>query len=160
MDEELDVEDDIDPDELLEDLEGGYGEPEYWDDETVAQKQAYMIERIKQEEKDAQERIDELAASLTLLEKIEKRQLITEDQFRATERLMDVISRRLDVDYSEVVEAGLGGAAVKRVARRGRPGKTQPRTAQRSRQHAGAEARPRHQAPGDRRSVYRQQSAS
>src|SRR5262249_3828912 len=41
---------------------------EYWDEETVAQKQAYLIERIKQEEKDSQERMDELAASLTLLE--------------------------------------------------------------------------------------------
>ena len=107
---DMDV-DDLDPD-LLEDPDAAY-EPEYWDDETVAQKQAYLIERIKQEEKDAQERIDELAASLTLLEKIEKRQLITEDQFRSIERLMDVISRRLDVDYSEVVKAGLGGAAVK-----------------------------------------------
>ncbi len=113
--EDEDVEDgDIDPADLLEDPDASY-EPEYWDDEVVAQKQAYMIERIKQEEKDSQERIDELAASLTLLEKIEKRQLISEDQFRATERLMDVISRRLDVDYSEVVEAGLGGAAVKKL---------------------------------------------
>ena len=109
-DDDLDV-DDLDAD-LLEDPDASY-EPEYWDEETVAQKQAYLIERIKQEEKDAQERIDELAASLTLLEKIEKRQLITEDQFRAIERLADVISRRLDVDYSEVVKAGLGGAAVK-----------------------------------------------
>ena len=109
-DADLDPED-LDPEDFLD--EEGYGELEYWDDETVAQKQAYLIERIKQEEKDAQERIDELAASLTLLEKIEKRQLITEDQFRAIERLADVITRRLDVDYSEVVKAGLGGAAVK-----------------------------------------------
>ncbi len=110
--EEDDLEaDDLDPEAFLD--EEGYGELEYWDDETVAQKHAYLIERIKQEEKDAQERIDELAASLTLLEKIEKRQLISEDQFRAIERLSDVISRRLDVDYSEVVKAGLGGAAIK-----------------------------------------------
>ncbi len=110
---DLDV-DDLDPEEFLD--EEGYGELEYWDDETVAQKQAYLIERIKQEEKDAQERIDELAASLTLLEKIEKRQLITEDQFRAIERLADVITRRLDVDYSEVVKAGLGRRGRQRTA--------------------------------------------
>jgi len=110
IEDELDV-DDADLD-LLDDPDGTI-EPEYWDEETIAQKQAYLIERIKQEEKDAQERIDELAASLTLLEKIEKRQLITEDQFRAIERLMDVISRRLGVDYNEAVKAGLGGAAVK-----------------------------------------------
>src|SRR5581483_11277485 len=86
---------------------------EYWDEETVIQKQLYLQERIKQEEKDAQERIDELAASLTLLEKIEKRQLITEDQFRAIERLLEVLTRRLEEDYSEAVRAGLGGAAIK-----------------------------------------------
>ncbi|HZP82871.1 MAG TPA: hypothetical protein VFB21_14620, partial [Chthonomonadaceae bacterium] len=86
---------------------------EYWDEETVIQKQLYLQERIKQEEKDAQERIDELAASLTLLEKIEKRQLITEDQFRAIERLLDALTRRLGEDYTEVVKAGLGGAAIK-----------------------------------------------
>ena len=57
-----------------------------WTDEEIAQKQTYLIERIKQEEKDATERMEELAASLALLEKIEKRQLITEDQFRAIER--------------------------------------------------------------------------
>src|SRR5581483_11478698 len=88
-------------------------EYEYWDEETVAQKQAYLVERIKQEERDIQDRIDELAASLTLLEKIEKRQLITEDQFRAIERLLEVLTRRLEEDYSEAVRAGLGGAAIK-----------------------------------------------
>ncbi len=86
---------------------------EHWDEDTIAHKQAYLIERIKQEEKDAQERMDELEASLLLLEKIEKRQLITEDQFRAIERLVEVISRRLGLDYNDVIRAGLGGAAVK-----------------------------------------------
>jgi DNA-directed RNA polymerase subunit beta' len=97
----------------LEDEESDEEEIEYWDEETLAQKQLYLVERIKQEEKDAQERMDELAASLTLLEKIEKRQLITEDQFRALERLLDVLTRRLGLDYTSVVKAGLGGAAIK-----------------------------------------------
>src|SRR5579884_4120351 len=96
-----------------EDLDEDEEEYEYWDEETVAQKQAYLVERIKQEERDIQDRIDELAASLTLLEKIEKRQLITEDQFRAIERLLEVLTRRLEEDYSEAVRAGLGGAAIK-----------------------------------------------
>jgi DNA-directed RNA polymerase subunit beta' len=88
-------------------------EREIWDEEVTAQKQAYMIERIKQEEKDAQERMDELVASLALLEKIEKRQLISEDQFRAIERLLEVLTRRLDSDWYEAVRAGLGGLAIK-----------------------------------------------
>src|SRR5258708_24706645 len=74
-------------DEIVEEsAEGEEGEEseegdgrEVWDEETIAQKQVYLQERIKQEEKDAQERMDELAPSLTLLEKIEKRHLITED---------------------------------------------------------------------------------
>ncbi len=57
--------------------------------------------------------MDELAASLTLLEKLEKRQLITEDQYRALERLLEALTRRLGFDYNSVVKAGLGGAAVK-----------------------------------------------
>jgi DNA-directed RNA polymerase subunit beta' len=93
--------------------EEDFEEVEFWDEETVAQKQGYLIERIKQEEKDAQERMEELAASLTLLEKIEKRQLITEDQYRAIERLLEVLTRRLGGDWEEVIKAGLGGAAIK-----------------------------------------------
>lgn len=88
-------------------------EREIWDDDTLAQKQTYLIERIKQEEKDALERIEELAASLTLLEKVERRQLISEDQFRAIERLLDVLSRRLGGDWFEAFRAGLGGQAIK-----------------------------------------------
>ena len=54
-----------------------------------------MIERIKQEENDADDRMDELRPRLALLEKVEKRQLISEDQFRAIERLLEVLTRRL-----------------------------------------------------------------
>ena len=95
-----------------EEAEGLEGR-EVWDEETVVQKQLYLQERIKQEEKDAQDRIDELAASLTLFEKIEKRQLITEDQYRATERLIETLNRRLGEGWEDSVKAGLGGAAVK-----------------------------------------------
>ena len=106
-DEELDEEDA----EFLADMEEEG--PTIWDEETIAQKQVYLVERIKQEEKDAQDRIDELAASLTLLEKIDKRQLITEDQFRSIERLLEVLTRRLGGEWDGVIRAGLGGAAIK-----------------------------------------------
>ena len=99
---------------LAEEEEEETAEFEEWDADTVQQKQLYLIERIKQEEKEYQERIDELAASLTLLEKLEKRQLITEDQYRAVERLMEVLNERLGgADWTESVTAGLGGQAVK-----------------------------------------------
>jgi DNA-directed RNA polymerase subunit beta' len=84
-----------------------------WDDDMIADKQKYLVERIKQEEKDSEERQKELQESLTLLEKIEKKQLINEDQYRATERLMEVLTRRLGISYEGIVRAGLGGAAIK-----------------------------------------------
>lgn len=88
-------------------------EVEIWDEETVAQKQVYLHERIKQEEKDRQDSIDELAASLSLLEKVEKNQLLIEEQFRAIERVLDVLSERLEEDWYGAFRAGLGAAAVK-----------------------------------------------
>ncbi len=101
-----------DPDEEIDPDEEGF-EFQVWDEDTIAHKTVNLVERIKQEEKDCQERIDELAASLQLLEKVEKRQLINEDQFRAIERLLEVLTRRLGGDWEEVVKAGLGGSAVK-----------------------------------------------
>src|SRR5687767_5094986 len=90
------------------------GEPiEPWSEETIVEKTKYLNERIKQEEKDADERMEELNESLLLMEKIEKKQLITEDQFRSIERLIEVLTRRLGISYEGIVRAGLGGAAVK-----------------------------------------------
>lgn len=104
------VEDDDDEIDLLEEEEV----IEFWSEEDIDKKQSYLAERIKQEEKDSVERVEELAASLALMEKIEKRQLITEDQFRAIERLIEVLDRRLGgAAWDDVIKAGLGGAAIK-----------------------------------------------
>ncbi len=125
-------------------------EEQRWDEETIADKQKYLLERIQQEEKDSLERVEELQQSLTLLEKVEKRQLISEDQYRAVERIIEVLTRRLGVSYEGVVRAGLGGAAIRellleidleKMARELR------------------EARPRHQAAGGGGGVHREQSA-
>ena len=86
---------------------------EPWTEDQIADKTKYLNERIKQEEKDADERMEELNESLTLLEKVEKKQLITEDQFRSIERLIEVLTRRLSINYEGIVRAGLGGAAIK-----------------------------------------------
>lgn len=87
-------------------------EREIWDEETVIQKQIYLQERIKQEEKEADDRVEELNTSFTLLEKVDKRQLITEDQYRAIERLIDALNRRLGGEWGEAFRAGMGGAAI------------------------------------------------
>ncbi len=99
----------VDPD-AIEDL--GPPRPMRWDEDMIADKQKYLLDRIKQEEKDADERILELNASLELLGAVEKRQLINEDQFRALERLVEVLNRRIG-GYDDIVRAGLGGAAIK-----------------------------------------------
>jgi len=88
-------------------------EEDRWDAETVVERERLLEERIKQEERDITERMEELQQSLALLEKIEKRQLITEDQYRALERLIEVLTRRLGTSYEGIVRAGLGGAAIK-----------------------------------------------
>jgi len=99
------------------DMEAEDYEPpmEYWDEETIARKQDYLIERIKQEEKDIQDRVDELVASVILLERVEKRALITEDQYRAIERLLDVMTRQTGENWEDAVQAGLGGSAIKKL---------------------------------------------
>ena len=84
-----------------------------WDDKKKADQQKKLNERIKQEERDGTEHVDEVHASLKLLESIQKQELITEDQYRALERLLDVVSDRLDMDLSDAFSAGMGGAAVK-----------------------------------------------
>ena len=90
-------------------------EREPFSEEEIADKQRQLEDRIKQEEKDIDERSNELRASLEALPKLEKRQLITEDDWRAVERLVDVIVRRVDESLFDVVEAGLGGAAIKKL---------------------------------------------
>jgi len=72
-----------------------------------------LADRIKVEERDAAERTEELTQALRLLETIEKKQLVTEDQFRLAERMLDMCATRLDRDMSGLVTAGLGARAVK-----------------------------------------------
>ena len=84
-----------------------------WDDRKKREHQKKSNAQIKQEEKDGTEHIDELHATLKLLESVQKQELITEDQYRALERLLEAVSERLDVDLRAAFKAGLGGASVK-----------------------------------------------
>ena len=84
-----------------------------WDDKKRNDATKKLNERIKQEERDAVDHIDELHATLKLLETVQKQELITEDQYRALERLIEIVSDKVDIDLNDVFRAGLGGAAVK-----------------------------------------------
>ncbi len=79
-----------------------------------------MEEELKDIEKDSLEQIQPCAMpSLLLDEKVEKRMLLAEDDYRKLESLLDMLSDKLDRNLrlnesdSEIVRAGLGGAAVK-----------------------------------------------
>jgi DNA-directed RNA polymerase subunit beta' len=89
------------------------------EEKEAAKKQ--LAERLRAEEKQsrdreersARERGEELSAAMKLLEGIEKRQLIPEDQFRSLEKLVEMLGRRLEKDTHEWVRAGLGALAIK-----------------------------------------------
>ena len=82
-------------------------------EEESAELKKQLADITKIEERNATERSEEIGEALKLLETIEKRQLITEDQYRAIERFMDAMSIRLERDMSGLVKASLGAAAVK-----------------------------------------------
>ena len=91
-----------------------------WDESRIVDRNRHMEEEIKDIEKDSLEQIQSLHDALTLLdEKVEKRMLLAEDDYRKLESLMDMLSDKLERNLrlndaeGEIVRAGLGGAAVK-----------------------------------------------
>ena len=107
--------------EVSPDAEGGEievpAEPErvpYTEDE-IADRERMLSDRIKQEEKDADERAKELRDGLDKMKTLEKRMLLTEDEWRTIERVRDVVVARVDESLTDIVDAGLGGAAVKKL---------------------------------------------
>ncbi len=107
-----------DDDEAIEGMEAEEWQP--WDEARIVDRNRHMEEEIKDIEKDSLEQIQSLRDALTLLdEKVEKRMLLIEDEYRKLESLMDMLSDklerplRLNDPAGEIVRAGLGGAAVK-----------------------------------------------
>jgi DNA-directed RNA polymerase subunit beta' len=84
-----------------------------WDDKKRAEARKKLDELIKMEERDAEEHVEELHATLKILETVQKKELITEDQYRALERLLRMVSERTGLDLKGVFRAGLGAAAIK-----------------------------------------------
>ena len=108
-------------DEPVEGMEAEAAEPwQPWDEARIVDRNRHMEEEIKDIEKDSLEQIQSLRDALTLLdEKVEKRMLLIEDEYRKLESLMDMLSDKLERNLrlndpeGEIVRAGLGGAAVK-----------------------------------------------
>ncbi|MBV9851789.1 MAG: DNA-directed RNA polymerase subunit beta' [Armatimonadetes bacterium] len=87
---------------------------EAWDEARIEDRRRQMEEEIKDIERDTAEQIQSLRDALAMLDRdVEKRMLLAEDDYRKLESLLDVLAERLDRDMTEVVRAGLGGAAIK-----------------------------------------------
>ncbi len=67
----------------------------------------------EREKRNAEERAQEVREAVKLLETVEKRQLIPEEQYRSLEKLIEILGRRLEKDTHQWVRAGLGAAAIK-----------------------------------------------
>ena len=95
--------------------EGEEPEPlEIWDEARAEERRRQMEEELKDIERDTVDQIQALRDALTMLDRdVEKKLLLAEDDYRKLETLLDVLGEHLDRDMSEVVRAGLGGAAVK-----------------------------------------------
>ncbi len=106
------VELEVEPEIEIEDLDDDDTLPDTISEEDVKKQ---VAERIKFAERDAADHIEELTASLKLLETVEKKQLITEDQYRALEKMLSSVAERLDRDLSGMVSADLGAAAIKQL---------------------------------------------
>ena len=87
---------------------------------------------------------------MKLLESVEKRQLIPEDQFRSLEKLLEMLSRRLGKDTREWVRAGLGALAIKELLAEIDLEKLARELRQEIAHDAGPAPRARDQAAGDR----------
>ncbi len=94
--------------------EGGE-EGEALSEEDAEGVQREVESRIREEEEDAEERIEDINAALRLIESVQKFELITDDQYRQIEHLLEVVSERLDRDVTGVFEAGMGGAAIRQL---------------------------------------------
>jgi len=82
------------------------------DDATIALYERDLEETFAVEEDALQERVQQLRQSLQMLLELERKQLISEVEYRGLQRLVTVLSERLSADFSEVFRAGLGAAAV------------------------------------------------
>ncbi|NLN76736.1 MAG: DNA-directed RNA polymerase subunit beta' [Armatimonadetes bacterium] len=83
-----------------------------WDDKKRKEHEKKLNELVKQEEHEATNMVDELHETLKLLETVQKQELVTEDQYRAIERLLEALAGGFELDLRDCFRAGVGGVAV------------------------------------------------
>lgn len=83
-----------------------------YDEHHIKERTKAVNDRIKAEYREAEERKAEMEIALEILQRLERRQLIDEDKYRAVDRMLEVASRRAGKDFSSLLRAGIGAAAI------------------------------------------------
>lgn len=91
---------------------------EEYDEQIIKDRTKAINDRIKAEQREANDRVKELDVAIEVLAKLERNQLIEEDKYRAVDRMLSAVSRRTGKDYSGFLRAGIGAAAVKELLSR------------------------------------------
>ncbi len=91
---------------------------EYFDEGYVRDRMKANFDRIKAEYRDADDRLRDLDIAAELVDKLELNQLIEEDKWRAINKMLSSIGRRMKKDLNALVNAAIGADAVKELLRR------------------------------------------
>lgn len=91
---------------------------EYFDESYVRDRMKANFDRIKAEYRDADDRLRDLDIAAELVDKLELNQLIEEDKWRAINKMLSSIGRRMKKDLNALVNAAIGADAVKELLRR------------------------------------------
>lgn len=86
---------------------------EEYDEAVIKERTKAVNDRIKAEQRDAEQRINEIDVALEVLYKLEPNMLIEEDKYRAVDRLLHAVSKITNENYNTMLRAGIGAAAVK-----------------------------------------------
>lgn len=95
---------------FMEELEDNRDE---YDEAYVKERTKMVNDRIRAEYRDADDRIRDLDVALHELSRLEEKQLIDEDKWRAVQKLLDVVSEPLQFVPDELVVAKIGAEAIK-----------------------------------------------
>lgn len=91
---------------------------EYLDEQFVRDRMKSAHDRIRAEYRDSDDRLKDLDVAVDLLSKLELNQLIEEDKWRAINKMLDAVDRRLRTDLGSFVRANIGADAVKELLKR------------------------------------------
>ncbi|HIE50516.1 MAG TPA: DNA-directed RNA polymerase subunit beta', partial [Armatimonadetes bacterium] len=93
--------------------EGEEGESGMLSEEELERQRAHFQELIDQEERNAEEAVEELHLGYDLLQQVQEKQLLNDTQYRLLTRFTEMLGRQIDSSFIGIVRAGLGAEAVR-----------------------------------------------